>query len=79
LQFLNDLSGTDISCELFGRHYTCVVPLADFYWTIVLLSCLAMFLYVFCAAYNLVWCAPEGSFFKRGLGANFAPRRQLRA
>ena len=55
LQFLYDLSGTDIDCELFGRVYTCVVPLADFYWTIVLLSCIAMWTYVFCVVYNLIW------------------------
>ena len=53
-QFMYDLSGTDIGCDLFGKHYTCVVPLANFYWTIVLLSCISMCVYVFCVLYNMV-------------------------
>jgi hypothetical protein len=54
-----DLSGPDIGCDLFGMHYTCVVPLANFYWTIVLLSCISMMLYVFCVVYNLVIDYPD--------------------
>jgi len=50
-----NLSNTDFDCDLFGKSYICVVPLANFYWTIVLLSVISMVIYCFCIVYNFIW------------------------
>ncbi|XP_059092608.1 uncharacterized protein LOC131887897 isoform X2 [Tigriopus californicus] len=64
------LSQEEIHCQVFSQHYLCVVPLARFYRLIVVLATTAMFGYVVCTLYTLLWitCSSHLSSFHRFMG-----------
>ena len=53
--FQYGLCQSNISCEVFSKHYVCVVPLANFYWYIVLTATICITGYVTLVIYNLMW------------------------
>ncbi len=44
-----------IGCTVFDKRYTCVVPLANFYFDILVASNFAIFGYLLSNAYTLAW------------------------
>lgn len=53
--FSYGLVGSHMPCQVFGRHYTCVVPLANFYYCICLTALASIVGFLACCAYKLLW------------------------
>ena len=61
--YLYGMASPNTHCELYGRHYTCIVPLANFYATIVVAAMVAVHGFVIIALNKVV-----AHFFRRHLG-----------
>ena len=49
------LSGEDIKCRVFTQHYVCVVPLASFYASIVIVANMSTIGFLCCSLFTLLW------------------------
>ena len=53
--FTNHLMGPELKCEALGLHHTCIVPLAHFYYAILLSALISAHGFVACCVYKLIW------------------------
>ena len=53
--FTYGLMGPEMTCEALGLHHICIVPLASFYYVILLTAMLSAHGFVACCIYKLIW------------------------
>ena len=49
------LMGPELKCEALGLHHTCIVPLAHFYYAVLLGALIASHGFLACCVYKLIW------------------------